>query len=131
MNDAPVVPTDEEFDQDDDDREQMPFVDTTMMEFSNYAHVEVKRGISKHYEFEYWTTKYQWRRQCRKEGNLRDLVSYYLVNMQTSKTVAHLVPDIMTPMEAIEEEDKGGWIPPSSLWISESSEYERMTDVAE
>ena len=51
--------------------------------------------------------------------------------MQTSKTVAHLVPDIMTPMEAIEEEDKGGWIPPSSLWISESSEYERMTDVAE
>ncbi|ODM21592.1 hypothetical protein SI65_02436 [Aspergillus cristatus] len=131
MNDAPVVPTDEEFDQDDDDREQMPFVDTTMMEFSNYAHVEVKRGISKHYEFEYWTTKYQWRRQCRKEGNLRDLVSYYLVNMQTSKTVAHLVPDIMTPMEAIEEEDKGGWIPPSSLWISESSEYERMTDVAD
>lgn len=132
MNDAAVVSRDEEFDeQDGHDREQMPFVDTTMMEFSNYAHVEVKRGISKHYEFEYWSTKYQWRRQCRKEGNLRDLVSYYLVNMQTSKTVAHLVPDIMTPMETIEEEDKGGWVPPSSMWISDSSEYERMTDVAE
>lgn len=109
------------------------FTDTTMLEFSNYAHVEVKRrnaGISKFYEYEYWTTKYQWRKECRREGGLRN-ASYYLVDMYTSKTVAHLVPDILTPMEAIEEESKGGWVPPSSIWISDPAVYEKMSDVAE
>lgn len=109
------------------------FTNTTMLEFSNYAHVEVKRrnaGISKFYEYEYWTTKYQWRRECRREGDLRT-VSYYLVDMYTSKIVAHLVPDILTPMEVIEEESKGGWIPPSSIWISDPAVYEKMSDVAE
>lgn len=104
-----------------------------LLEFSNYAHVEVKRrgaGISKRYEYEYWSTKYQWRRECRKEGDLRE-VSYHLVNLQTSKTIAHIVPAILTPSEAVEEESKGGWIPPSSMWISDSSVYETMPDIAE
>ena len=109
------------------------FTNTVMMEFSNYAHVEVRRrnaGVSKYYEYEYWTTKYQWRREFRRDGDLRN-VSYHLVDMHTSKTVAHLVPDILTPMEALEEESKGGWVPPSSMWISDSAVYEKMSDVAE
>lgn len=107
--------------------------DTILMEFSNYAHVELNScgsGSTKRYEYEYWSTKYQWRRECRKEGDLRE-VSYYLVNMRTARTIAHLVPEILTPLEAIEEESKGGWVPPCSLWIDDASVYERMPDVAE
>ncbi|GKZ34004.1 hypothetical protein AbraIFM66950_004136 [Aspergillus brasiliensis] len=107
--------------------------DSTLLEFSNYAHVELRRrgaGLSKRYEFEYWSTRYQWRRECRKDGDLRE-VSYHLVNTRTSKTVAHIVPEILTPMEAAEEEKKGGWVPPSSMWISDPSVCEKMPDVAE
>lgn len=107
--------------------------DTILLEFSNYAHVELKRRGgpgAKRYEYEYWSTRYQWRCECRREGDLRE-VSYYLVDMRSSKTIAHLVPDILTPLEAVEEESKGGWVPPSSLWISDPAVYERMPDVAE
>jgi hypothetical protein len=107
--------------------------DSIMMEFSNYAHVELKRrgaGMTKRYEYEYWGTKYQWRHESRREGDLRE-ASYHLVNMRTSQKVAHIVPEILTPMEAIDEERKGGWIPPSSMWISDTSAYKNMHDVAE
>lgn len=107
--------------------------DTTVLEFSNYAHVEVKRrgaGIPKRYEFEYWSTKYYWKKECRKEGDLRE-VSYHLINTRTSKIIAHIVPEILTPVEAVEEESKGGWVPSSSMWISDSSVYEKMHEVAE
>ncbi|KAJ5273558.1 hypothetical protein N7478_008683 [Penicillium angulare] len=106
---------------------------TILLEFSNYAHVELKRrgpGVAKRYEYEYWSTKYQWRREFRKEGDLRE-VSYYLVDTRTSKTIAHLVPEILTPLEAVEEDSKGGWVPPCSLWISDTNVYERMPDIAE
>lgn len=112
------------------DRPSTAFTDTTMLEFSNYAHVEVKRGISRNYEYEYWSTKYQWRREHRTEMGLQQIY-YHLIDLQTSKAAAHLVPDILTPVEAIEEESKGGWVPPSSLWISDTSVYEKMSDVAE
>ncbi|KAJ5929620.1 hypothetical protein N7454_006570 [Penicillium verhagenii] len=107
--------------------------DTILMEFSNYAHVELRRrgpGSAKRYEYEYWSTKYQWRREFRKEGDLREVV-YYLVDTRTSKTIAHMVPEILTPVEAVEEESKGGWVPPCSLWISDTSVYEKMPDIAE
>lgn len=106
--------------------------DTTTLEFSNYAHVEVrKRGLEgSRYEYEYWATRYQWRRGTRREGDLQ-LVSYYLVNMNLGKTVAHIVPDILTPLESVEEASKGGWVPPSSMWINDSDAYERMPDIAE
>ncbi|CAI7620265.1 unnamed protein product [Penicillium pancosmium] len=112
---------------------QPPLTETILLEFSNYAHVELRRrgtGATKKYEYEYWSTKYQWRREFRREGDLRE-VSYYLVDMRSSKTIAHMVPEIMTPLEAVEEESKGGWVPPCSMWINDSSVYERMPDVAD
>ncbi|KAJ5895386.1 hypothetical protein N7495_007077 [Penicillium taxi] len=107
--------------------------DTILMEFANYAHVELRRRgpwNAKRYEYEYWSTKYQWRREFRKEGDLRE-VSYHLVDTRTSKTIAHMVPWILAPLEVIEEESKGGWVPPCSLWISDPLVYERMSDIAE
>jgi hypothetical protein len=79
--------------------------DSIMLEFSNYAHVELKRrgaGMTKRYEYEYWGTKYQWKRESRRDGDLRE-VSYHLINMRTSKRVAHIMPEILTPLEAIGE----------------------------
>ncbi|KAJ5696455.1 hypothetical protein N7536_006867 [Penicillium majusculum] len=107
--------------------------ETILLEFSNYAHVELRRkgpGSTKKYEFEYWSTKYQWRREVRKEGDLHE-VSYFLVDTRTSKTIAHLVPDTLAPLEVVEEESKGGWVPPSSLWISDPEVYKTMPDVAD
>ncbi|KAJ5748011.1 uncharacterized protein N7511_009707 [Penicillium nucicola] len=115
------------------DVERPTLVDTILLEFSNYAHVELKRkgpGLNKKYEYEYWSTKYQWRREFRKEGDLHE-VSYFLVDTRTSKTIAHLVPDTLAPLDAVEEESKGGWVPPSSLWISDPAVYERMPDMAD
>ncbi|KAL1962620.1 hypothetical protein VTN77DRAFT_9334 [Rasamsonia byssochlamydoides] len=105
---------------------------TILLEFSNYAHVDLKRGPGplKRYEFEYWSTKYQWRRVSRKDGDSKE-ISYHLVNMDTSKTVAHIVPEVLTPMEMVEEESKGGWVPQCSMWISDPSIYEKMHDVAD
>ncbi|KAL4976564.1 hypothetical protein BDW66DRAFT_50557 [Aspergillus desertorum] len=107
--------------------------DSIMLEFSNYAHVELKRrgtGRMKRYEYEYWATKYQWRRKSRREGDQR-VVSFHLVDMRTAKNVAHIIPEILSPQEAIEEEAKGGWIPPSSMWISDVAAYKSMHDVAD
>ncbi|KAI2703273.1 hypothetical protein CBS147317_4140 [Penicillium roqueforti] len=107
--------------------------ETILIEFSNYAHVELRRkgpGSTKKYEFEYWSTKYQWRREVRKEGDLHE-VSYFLVDTRNSKTIAHLVPDTLAPLEVVEEESKGGWVPPSSLWISDPEVYKTMPDVAD
>ena len=106
---------------------------TTKIEFSNYAHVDLKRRgtkSSKRYEFEYWGTSYAWRRMVAKQDSARE-TSYHLYNLQTSTPVAHIVPTPMTSAEALDEEKKGGWVPPSSLWISDAGILNGLTDVAE
>ena len=107
---------------------------TTHLEFSNYAHVDVKRRgtkTSKRYGFEYWGTAYAWKRVATQHGNFKQ-VAYHLVDTQTSSAVAHIVPDIMTAREARQEEAKGGWIPPCSFYInSRRIENEKLTDIAE
>ncbi|KAH8690895.1 hypothetical protein BGW36DRAFT_306153 [Talaromyces proteolyticus] len=129
-------PVDEEAINDDlnlnlDSNTAETLTNSILLEFSNYARVELSRiNPSKRYEFEYWSTKYQWRRECRKEGDYKE-ISYHLVNLDTSKVVAHIVPEVLTPMELVEEESKGGWVPPCSLWISDASVYERMHDIAD
>ena len=107
---------------------------TTHLEFSNYAHVDVKRRgtkTSKRYGFEYWGTAYSWKRVATHHGNFKQ-VAYHLVDTQSSSTVAHIVPDIMTAREARQEEAKGGWVPPCSFYISNRRiENEKLTDIAE
>lgn len=107
---------------------------TTHLEFSNYAHVDVKRrgtDKAKRYSFEYWGTEYAWRRVVMRSQS-RPQVAYHLVDTQTAKRVAHIVPDIMTPSEARREAEKGGWIPPCSMYISDEKVIqERLFDIAE
>ena len=106
---------------------------TTKLEFSNYAHIDVKRRgtkSSKRYEFEYWGSQYAWKRVARKNGDKKE-ISYHLINTDAGVDVAHIIPDPMTPAEAQLERDAGGWVPPSSMWISDSKVLDRETDVAQ
>ncbi|KFY23413.1 hypothetical protein V491_02555, partial [Pseudogymnoascus sp. VKM F-3775] len=81
---------------------------TTHLEFSNYAHVDLTRRGSaggKHWDFEYWGVPYSWKR----EGE-----SYHLVPSSSSNggaALAHIVPDVLTPSEKVSEARQGGWIP--------------------
>ena len=106
---------------------------TIKLEFSNYAHVDVRgRGTksSKRYEFEYWGTTYAWKRIARRDGNSKE-ISFHLVNQETSEPVAHIVPETLTTAEMDEEASKGGWVTPCSMWISNEKVLNGLTDVAE
>lgn len=103
------------------------------LEFSNYAHINLtKRGLkrSKRYEYEFWGTKYQWRRQIYQNGHVQE-VSYHLINDKTSKSIAHITPKSLTAREAQEEEDFGGWVPPCTMQITDRRVFRSLTDVAE
>lgn len=106
---------------------------TTRLEFSNYAQVEVKRRgakSSKRYEFEYWGYTYTWKRVTEKDGQGK-AVSYHLYKGESGKAVAHIVPEMRSPSQVREEERAGGWVPPCSLWISDKSLLEAVTDVCD
>lgn len=105
---------------------------TLMLEFSNYAHVELtQRGASGSKGYEYWSTRYQWKRRTRKQGDMQE-TSYHLANSKTGKMIAHIIPSMLSRVEAIEETSRGGWVPPSCMWIEDgSSLHARMPDIAE
>ena len=101
---------------------QLP-TNTIKLEFSNYAHVDIKRrgaGSNKRYEFAYWGAAYRWQRVSIQRGKIEE-VSYHLLRGGTEHDdmpLAHIVPVPLTANEAFDEDDKGGWIPPCSLWMS-------------
>jgi hypothetical protein len=129
----------EDYDGDDDFFEEkksksIPIpTNTTKLEFSNYAHVEVKRRgakSSKRYEFEYWGHNYFWKRVTEKDGRGK-AVSYHLYKEDHGPAVAHIVPEMRSPTQIRDEEEAGGWVPPCSMWISDNSVLEALTDVAD
>jgi len=109
---------------------------TTMLEFSNYAHVELKRRGSKgskRYEFEYWGKSYAWKRKVTMYGH-EESCSYFLINTATNNIIAHIRPDNLSPSEVAEEQAKGGFVPPSTMWLCDDtpdSVIGSMSDVAE
>lgn len=108
-----------------------PSTNTILLEFSNYAHVDVKRrGSKSRYAFEYWGAKYQWKKSVWKEGDTKE-TCYDLYHSERAQPVAHIMPDQLSSTEALTERRRGGWIPPSSMWISDPSVYKGMKDVAE
>lgn len=105
---------------------------TTRLEFSNYAHLEVKRRgtkTCKRYEIEYWGTRYAWKRAVVRSHHSEE-VSYHLVNTKTSAPLAHIVQVPFNESEQREETAKGGWVPPCSMFL-EDSVLDRSTDLAE
>jgi len=129
----------DEYDGDDDFFEEkksksIPIpTNTTKLEFSNYAHIEVKRRgakSSKRYQFEYWGHNYFWKRVTEKDGHGK-AVSYHLYKEDNGPAVAHIVPEMRSPSQIREEEEAGEWVPPCSMWISDKSVLEALTDVAD
>jgi len=111
---------------------QIP-TNTTKLEFSNYAQVDVKRRgakSSKRYEFEYWGYTYTWKRVTEKDGQGK-AVSYHLFKGEGGHALAHIVPEMRSPSQIRAEEAAGGWVPPCSMWISDKSVLEALTDVAD
>ncbi|PBP15819.1 hypothetical protein BUE80_DR013422 [Diplocarpon rosae] len=109
----------------------LPPSDTVKLEFANYAQVEVKpRGAkaATRYEFEYWGSRYAWRRVER-----RSEVEYHLFREGKAEQVpvAHIVPELRSPEQVREEERKGGWVPPCSMWIEERGVLKAESDVAD
>lgn len=101
------------------------------IEFSNYAQVELtRRGAksSKRYEFEYWGHNYTWKRT-------KDIDSkspaYHLYRNDENSSIAHIIPDLRSPLEVREDEMTGGWVQPCSMWISDQLVFEALLDVAE
>ncbi len=106
---------------------------TTKLEFSNYAQVDVKRrGAKSHkrYEFEYWGSSYAWRRVSNKDGAGKS-ISYHLIKDDFGPAIAHIVPELRSPSQIRQEEEAGGWVPPCSMWISDQKVLSALTDVAE
>jgi len=137
-----VMRQDSGYGSDDDDEDmdastprasvQIP-TNTTKLEFSNYAQVDVTcRGAksSKRYEFEYWGYTYTWKRIIEKDGQGK-AISYHLFKGDGGPAVAHIVPEMRSPSQIRAEEIAGGWVPPCSMWISDASVLEALTDVAD
>jgi hypothetical protein len=104
---------------------------TIRLEFSNYALVEIQaRGTksSKQYDFEYWGSQYYWKRQVRRDGHVK-AISYHLINTNSNEPIAHITPEPLTRVQAMEEEYRGGWVPPCSLFITDQKAF--STDLAD
>ena len=101
------------------------------LEFSNYAQVEVHRRRHenvKTYDFEYWGEPYSWRREVSYDEN-EVVYSYELINLKTEKCIAYIMPDKLDSRQARIEEAQGGWVPPSSLRITDRAVSEDLGDV--
>jgi hypothetical protein len=106
---------------------------TTKLEFSNYALVDVKRrGAKSHkrYEFEYWGSTYTWKRVSTKDGTGKS-ISFHLIKDDNGPAIAHIVPELRSRSQIRAEEEAGGWVPPCSMWISDERVMSALTDVAE
>jgi hypothetical protein len=107
---------------------------TMKLEFSNYAHMDVKRRGAKSYKryaFEYWGHDYSWKRIVKKERD-HESISYYLVRDDNDKEpLAHICPVRLTPEEAREEQARGGWVPPCYMRITDNQILQSNTDVSE
>jgi hypothetical protein len=109
---------------------------TIKLEFSNYAHLDVKRRGAKSYKkyaFEYWGHTYSWKRIVKKEPQRdQEAVSYYLVRDDNDKEpLAHICPVRLTQDEAHEEAARGGWVPPCYMRITDERILNADSDISE
>ncbi|CAI6337438.1 unnamed protein product [Periconia digitata] len=113
-------------------RALMP-TNTVKLEYSNYAHIDVKRrGAkgSKRYSFEYWGHDYSWKRIVDTDDH--ESVSYYLVRSDGGKEpLAHISPLRLTHDQARAEAAMGGWIPPCYMRITDENVLNSTSDISD
>lgn len=114
-------------------RALMP-TNTIKLEFSNYAHIDVKRRgakTNKRYAFEYWGHNYSWKRIVKKESE-HESVSYYLIRSDNEKEpLAHICPVRLSHDQAHEEAARGGWIPPCYMRITDDRILSSDSDISD
>jgi hypothetical protein len=114
-------------------RAMMP-TNTVKLEFSNYAHMDIKRRgakSNKRYAFEYWGNDYYWKRIVNKEQDIES-ISYYLVRSDDEKEpLAHISPVRLTHDQALEEAARGGWVPPCYMRITDEGVLGASSDISE
>jgi len=132
-----------DFDDDDEDlppitdesKTQQPQMTHTMkLEFSNYAQLDVTRAgakASKRYEFSYWGVSYSWKRIIQRRHDGVQQVSFHLVRAGSEEVLAYIIPISLSPSEAREEEAKGGWIAPCTMWIADERIVRSQKDVSD
>jgi hypothetical protein len=132
-----------DFDDDDEDlppipdesKTQQPHMTHTMkLEFSNYAQLDVTRAgakASKRYEFSYWGVSYSWKRVIQRRHEGVQQVSFHLVRAGSEEVLAYIIPISLSPSEAREEEAKGGWITPCTMWIADERIVRSQKDVSD
>lgn len=109
-----------------------PLEEDIGIEFSNYAQCVLRRRgpAKKHYDFDYWGRGYSWQRTVHKDGSLQH-ASFRLVRRKGGETIAHLVAMPLSEEQAREETEKGGWIPPCSMWLSDQATIDGAADVCD
>ena len=105
------------------------------LEFANYAHVTVSRkgiGARKSYDFQYWGTKYQWKRLNKSQSSGRKR-SYNLYRGLSDLVVAHIAMQDLNPAHSRDRETSGAWVPPIWMRITDPSilSSENSTDIPE
>lgn len=116
-----------------DKSQGQPPSNTIKLEFSNYAQVGVKRtGVkgSKRYEFEYWGINYAWRRVVRKDRGSKEF-TYRLTKTGSDQVLAYIMPVTLSQRQVQEEQSKGGWIRPCSMWIADEHIVRSQKDVSD
>jgi hypothetical protein len=106
---------------------------TIKLEFSNYAHVNLKRrgaSSSKSYDFEYWGLSYSWKRHIKKESTMEE-VSYHLLRNDKTTPLAHILSVPLTTTQMDDEVRKGGWVPACSMWIKDEDILNALPDAAD
>jgi len=109
---------------------------TIKLEFSNYAHVDVKRRgtkSSKRYAFEHWGDDYSWKRIVDKGSQpTQETVSYCLVrDVNEKEPLAQICPARLPPDEAREENARGGWVPPCYMRITDEKILHSDSDISD
>ena len=131
-----------DFDDDDEDFTPVPdesktqthMTHTMKLEFSNYAQLDVTRAgakANKRYEFDYWGVSYSWKRIIQRRHDGTQQVSFHLVRAGSEEVLAYIIPISLSPSEACEEEAKGGWIAPCTMWIADERIVRSQKDVSD
>jgi len=106
---------------------------TTKLEFSNYAQVDVKRRgahSNKRYEFEYWGSTFFWKRVVQKNGSSK-AISFKLFRSNSDKPLAYIIPEVLKSSQQHEEAVKGGWVPPCAMRIIDEQLCQMQNDVSD
>jgi len=109
-----------------------PLSNDICLEFSNYARFKLRYGArdDRRYTFEYYGLSYAWEKvsELTFDGTQ---ARYTLVRLWDRTAVAHIDPLPLNEDEARLEVEKGGWIPPCTMWMSDKSVTAGPGDVAD